>query len=149
MVVLKFRAWDKENKIMLVVNNICNLFWESKFIEGYEVVPDPKGKHEYELIDRRIDLEDAILMQSTGLFDDSTPKKEIFEGDIVETIYNGELFTGVIVYDQEETGFKATNGRNEYGNNFCYLGGNDSIIVIGNIYQNPELLKEAENDTEV
>ena len=147
--ISKFRAWDKENKIMLVVNNICNLFWESKFIEGYEVVPDPKGKHEYELIDRRIDLEDAILMQSTGLFDDSTPKKEIFEGDIVETIYNGELFTGVIVYDQEETGFKATNGRNEYGNNFCYLGGNDSIIVIGNIYQNPELLKEVGNDTDV
>ena len=94
-------------------------------------------------------LDQSVLMQSTGLFDDSTPKKEIFEGDIVETIYSGELFTGVIVYDQEETGFKATNGRNEYGNNFCYLGGNDSIIVIGNIYQNPELLKEVGNDTEV
>ena len=94
-------------------------------------------------------LDQSVLMQSTGLFDDSTPKKEIFEGDIVETIYSGELFTGVIVYDQEETGFKATNGRNEYGNNFCYLGGNDSIIVIGNIYENPELLKEVGNDTEV
>ena len=46
-----------------------------------------------------------------------------------------------IVYDQEETDFKATNGHNEYGNNFRYLGGSDSIIVIGNIYQNPELLE--------
>ena len=89
------------------------------------------------------------LMQSTGLLDNSTPKREIFEGDIVETIYNEKLFTGITVYDQEETDFKATNGRNEYGNNFCYLGGNDSIIVIGNIYQNPELLEGVEDDTEV
>ena len=89
------------------------------------------------------------LMQSTGLLDSSTPKREIFEGDIVETIYNEKLFTGVTVYDQEETDFKATNGRNEYGNNFCYLGGNDSIIVIGNIYQNPELLEGTQDDTKV
>ena len=61
---------------------------------------------------------------------------------MVETIYYEKLFTGIIVYDQEETGFKATNGHDEYGNNFRYLGVNDSIIVIGNIYQNPELLKE-------
>ena len=26
----KFRAWDKENKIMLAVNNICNLYLESE-----------------------------------------------------------------------------------------------------------------------
>ena len=83
---------------------------------------------------------DVIIMQSTGLFDEND--KEIFEGDIVETIYYEKLFTGIIVYDQEETDFKATNGHDEYGNNFRYLGVNDSIIVIGNIYQNPELLKE-------
>ena len=91
-----------------------------------------------------LDADDSLYsepMQSTGLFDNSTPNKEIFEGDIVETIYNGELFTGVIVYDQEETDFKATNGHNEYGNNFCYLGGNDSNIVIGNVYQNKELME--------
>ena len=65
----KFKAWDKEKKIMLAVNNICNLFWDSKFIEGYELVPDPKGKQEYDLIDHRIDFADVILMQSTGLID--------------------------------------------------------------------------------
>ena len=97
----KFGAWDKENKIMLMVNNICNLFWDSKFIEGYELVPDPKGKHEYELIDHKIDLEDAILMQSTGLLDKND--KEIFESDIVEWEHKdtGQLVRGIIKYDTE------------------------------------------------
>ena len=137
----KFRVAFK-NKIFGEVGSI-------DFIDKTVTIPVyDKLDGEY-LGDNVYELNQAVLMQSTGLFDDSTPKKEIFEGDIVETIYNGELFTGVIVYDQEETGFKATNGRNEYGNNFCYLGGNDSIMVIGNIYQNPELLKEVGNDTDV
>ena len=135
----KFRVAFK-NKIFGEVGSI-------DFIDKTVTIPVyDKLDGEY-LGDNVYELNQAVLMQSTGLFDNSTPKKEIFEGDIVETIYNGKLFTGVIVYDQEETDFKATNVHNEYGNNFCYLGGNDSIIVIGNIYQNPELLKGVEDDT--
>ena len=131
----KFRAWDKETKSMW---NIERWHVEDEYfdlIEPDKSVVDPNANRVWRK------QSDVIIMQSTGLFDDSTPKKEMFEGDIVETIYNGELFTGVIVYDQEETGFKATNGHNEYGNNFCYLGGNDSNIVIGNVYQNKELME--------
>lgn len=132
----RFRVWDDENK---VIWNIERWHIEDEYfdlIEPNKSVVDLNAKRTWRK------QRDVVLMQFTGLFDNSTPKKEIFEGDIVETIYNGKLFTGVIVYDQEETDFKATNGHNEYGNNFRYLGGNDSIIVIGNIYQNPELLEE-------
>ena len=84
---------------------------------------------------------DFILMQSTGLHDKNGV--EIFEGDIVEIIYDSEPFTGVVVYDLEETDFKATNGNENYGNNFQYLTVGESIKVIGNVYQNPELLEDA------
>ena len=144
----KFRAWDRENKVMLVVNNICNLFWDSKFIECYEVVPDPKGKHEYELIDRRIDLEDAILMQSTGLFDKND--KEIFEGDIVRiSMRIGKSTTtsiGAVEFDKFEVCFRI---RNELGGHYVTMFHVRYFEVIGNIYENPELLEGTENDTEV
>ena len=125
----KFRAWHKPMQRM---SEVLAISYERQKV---------KIRHLRGTTHMTVPFDDVELMQSTGLFDNSTPKKEIFEGDIVETIYNGELFTGVIVYDQEETGFKATNGHNEYGNNFCYLGGNDSNIVIGNVYQNKELME--------
>ena len=145
MVVPKFRAWDKEHKIMLVVNNICNLSWESKFIEGYEVVPDPKGKREYELIDRRIGLEDAILMQSTGLVDKNG--KEVFEGDIVK-VTDGDERT-----DFSDGGIGTICGLDELymwyidgqvQNGLFDINQEYYIDVIGNIYQNPELLEVKE-----
>lgn len=77
----------------------------------------------------------------SGKTADEWQGKEIFQGDIVEIVYDGESFTGVVVYDLGETDFKATNGNEDYGNNFQYLTVGESIEVIGNIYQNPGLLK--------
>ena len=92
--------------------------------------------------DKFYEFEDIILMQSTGLHDEQGV--EIFEGDIVEIIYDSEPFTGVVVYDLGEADFKATNNREDYGNNFQYLTVGESIEVIGDIYQNQELLEVEE-----
>ena len=108
-------------------------------------------------------FEDIILIQSTGLHDstkfedlsedeqkewlesgksaDEWQGREIFEGDIVKIIYDVEPFTGVVVYDLGEADFKATNNRDDYGNNFQYLTVGESIEVIGNVHQHPELLE--------
>ena len=139
----KFRVWDKENEKMLVVNNICNLFWDTKFIECYELVSDPKGKQEYELIDHRIDFEDCVLMQSTGLFDNSTPKKEIFESDIVEWEHKdtGQLVRGIVKYDTELGFWGMTDVRFNGLRAIGYLA-NQRVTVLGNIYENKELLGE-------
>ena len=85
-------------------------------------------------------FEDIILMQSTGLRDENG--FEVFEGDIVEIIYDWKPFTGVVVYDLGEADFKATNNREDYGNNFQYLTVGESIEVIGDIHKNPELLED-------
>lgn len=130
----KIRAWDKITKS---ITNVSALYYGSDFTYiSYAVLTG--GKLLYGP-DHRIE-DDFILMQSTGLKDKNGV--EIFEGDIVEIIYDGKPFIGVIVYDQEETDFKATNGKEEYGSDFQYLGGNDSNEVIGNIYENADLLEE-------
>lgn len=143
--MIKFRAWGRNGNYPGTPSEKFEMFYDVSVVTTYQdkeqhVIADFGMYNESEY--NGTEIIDYTLMQSTGLFDENGV--DVFEGDIVETIYNGKLFTGVIVYDQEETDFKATNGRIEYGDNFCYLGGNDSNIVIGNVHQHPELLESVE-----
>ena len=123
----KFRAFWLKEKIMTNIDAIY-------FLEGGIKVEDGCCYSEF------IKDGNVVLMQSTGLFD--TNGVEVFEGDIVEIIYDWKSFTGVVVYDLGETDFKATNGNEDYGNNFQYLTVGESIEVIGNIHENSEILEE-------
>lgn len=75
------------------------------------------------------------LGQYTGLHDKNGV--EIYEGDIVKVIF-GEKNIGKVIYEHSGFIIDVTNmnrpyGRVDFVNNF--------IKVIGNIYDNPELLK--------
>ena len=111
----KYRAWDKETKSM---NGMAEIY--------------RNRKQEIELHPRD---ENIILMQSTGLRDKNG--KEIFEGDVLET--KDGLLDGVVEY-RTDLGMW-TNSLFRYNNfkRLCNVA--DSTYIIGNIYENPELLE--------
>ena len=80
------------------------------------------------------------LCQFAGMTDKNG--KRIWESDVVWLVYDGEEHIYQIVWDNSELDFKATNGEENYGSNFEYLLCCDEIEVIGNIFDNPELLQE-------
>ncbi len=85
-------------------------------------------------------VDPETVCEYTGLTDKNGRK--IFEGDIVETVYDGKINPNyVVVWDDDELDFKATNGKEYYKTNYQYLGCCDEIIVIGSIFDNPELLE--------
>ena len=95
-----------------------------------------KSGHEY--------VREDTLGQFTGLTDKNGVK--VFEGDIIQT-YDSDDGYAVVRYDETETEFYADFiGESAYYG----LGGNfraDDIEIIGNIYDNPELIGGGENDT--
>lgn len=84
------------------------------------------------------DIRQETLCQYTGMKDKNG--KRIWENDICEMVYDGQVHVYVIVWDEEEFDFKGTNGKKNYGRNFEYLGCCEEIVRIGNIFDNPELL---------
>ena len=73
-------------------------------------------------------------------FDDKDGKK-IFENDICEMVYDGEAHTYVVVWDKSELDFKGTNGKEKYDQEFEYLPCCDEIVIVGNIFDTPGLMK--------
>lgn len=127
----KFRAWDKINKLMLEVMLID--FKQRKVI----------GEHFQFGKTDNIPFDDVEIMQSTGICDKRGVK--IFEKDIVKfSIDNG------FEYICDEIGFvyyclgayRILNGLDEtlINTNAYLISDIDKIEVIGNIYENPELL---------
>lgn len=77
--------------------------------------------------------EGVVLMQFTGILDKKG--KEVYEGDVIEAEYAGSSngkYINKVVWDISECGFSFANSP---------LWTWENIKVIGNIYQNPELIK--------
>lgn len=87
---------------------------------------------------------DWTFMQFTGLRDRSGT--EIYEGDVVRFHWNGECDTGRIEYDGGSF-FCTVNAKRVFaspgGVAYMLFDLNpDEMEVIGNIYENPELVKQ-------
>lgn len=81
----------------------------------------------------------TTICQCTGLKDKNA--NLIWENDIVRTVYDGNEHIYQVVWDESELDFKATNGKENYESNFEYLPCCDEIEILGNCFDNPELLE--------
>ncbi|HFU3962201.1 TPA: YopX family protein [Streptococcus suis] len=131
----KFRAYVKnENKIYPVTR----IDWVYEDVQMDERPYEEVRKSLFTL-----PIDDVVTMQSTGLFDNSMPKKLIFENDIVEWEHKdtGQLIRGIVKYDTELGFWGMTDVRFNDLTAIGYLA-NKRVTVLGNIYQNKELVEE-------
>ena len=130
-----FKAKRKDNGKWVEGNLITNERNQNQKYIGY-IFDERNGVIEdFDLVEV---IPDTIC-QYTGLTDKNG--KKIWENDICEMVYDGKIHIYVVVWDKTELDFKGTNGKENYGRNFEYLGCCEEIVVIGNIFDNPELLE--------
>jgi len=134
--VIKFRAWNGNRMVFMGKGGYCDF--------------ELSGGYVYEPLDYETLKRDWPLMQFTGLKDKNGV--EIYESDIiqhVDSIDDEKLGKYKIIMDalghSETMGFHAVDSDGEL---YDYYGGlpmYGCLVVIGNIYENPELL-ENNND---
>ena len=124
---IKFRAWDKAGKMMTIgsLQFINNDIWvtSSRDKRGFSTtIQDGAG---------------CTLMQFTGLKDKNG--QEIYEGDIIQTVADDGTKLSKFQIDWRDGAFrKLRDDGNIYFAESC---GVKHTEVIGNIYENPELLE--------
>lgn len=130
---IKFRAWDKELEewtnysINNINGNVIGFynketgFWES----------DREGER-------------FTLCQYTGLKDKND--REIYEGDIVRAVVFSK-WIGVAKYSDKNQAFVFECIDKNYRGNIVFMSQFDQgFKILGNIYENPEMLEEISND---
>lgn len=126
---IKYRAWDKINNQLAELSGV--VFENGEIISISTEFMD-HGDHP-EL--HAAPLDSVVLMQYTGLKDKNGV--EIYEGDIVRIIDDGE--TDIGWGWNEEVIFH--NGAFMAGDDNLLVNINFRCLVIGNIYENSELLE--------
>ena len=119
---IKFRAWFGEGHKMIPFDELHIELENGEYTVWYSLDGDS--------IQDGLCVEDFNIMQYTGLKDKNG--KEIYEGDIVRLPEDEDYKYYSIIYSKNRLGFTLSNG--------CGFGLSYGIEVVGNIYENPELL---------
>lgn len=126
---IKFRAWDKSRNMMTY---------------PFELRDIEKGNIGNQFLDGRYhNLDSCLVMQFTGLHDKN--KKDIYEGDIVRVdttdLQSKRLHFQFVATVEYKYGMFCISERMDTPVYNIYDIKNH-IEVIGNVFENPELLKE-------
>ena len=129
---IKFRAWDKEQKEMIFEG----VEYQLRLV-GY--LPGNEFKESNIIGFTELDNMRFDLMQFTGLHDKNG--KEIYEGDIVNMVYDEPYNRPHIVIWHLNKFIAIHLSQYKKGNDFVdgKLPNSYNAKVIGNIYENPEL----------
>lgn len=132
---IKFRVYDKKLKKYMTLKEYQDLHAIEVETDG-TLILSPR----YRFMDSMMIDTDAFDVQEfTGLHDKNG--KEIYEGDILPfTMYDLKTEYYYIVFRNGE--FEAINKQDT---NFIWRSAWKESAVIGNIYENPDLLKGADN----
>lgn len=141
---IKFRVWDKEHKTIYGKPPYKELF-----ITNLDFVDNKSGERGVSFGDYLypfLGSDRYELMQFTGLLDKNG--KEIYEGDIVELkYYNSTKYYKKAIIKAEGITYKAyLEDGDKWDNDYSYEDWSDNwelcdhILIVGNIYETPELL---------
>lgn len=128
----KYRVWDKNLKVMHPV-------W---CLTPYGAVID-----DLMIAKREISFNDCVIMQCTGIADKNG--KLIYEGDVLKNLLNGKKYK--VAWVGCQASFELHQILSPNGEDYkkaqpiaIYFanGGFQRFQVLGNIYENPELLEE-------
>ena len=116
---IKFRAWDKRHNSMEYIND---LYW---FEEN--------GIHDF-------NDDNYIFMQNTGLKDKNG--KEIYDSDIVKVTWgSGKIVFYEVKYYGSLGYHYLRDTKNKEDDDIICIYDYSQMDVIGNVFDNPELLK--------
>lgn len=142
--VIKYRAYIKNDYKKELIGKILDVssihLKTKKVIIGYSLNKNNYGNKSFS-------FDDIELMQYTGLHDKNG--KEIYEGDIVlyedwEMAYEGGgndsfINKGIVEYCEDNCCYNVTERQTVDITDVLYKD-NEDLEVIGNIYENPEIL---------
>ena len=126
---IKFRAWDKKGREMFRVIMLSFPVGRNEIIVS--------GRGGSITLDKR--REGRYLMQYTGLHDKNG--KEIYEGDIIKTFGLLDNITGPVEFSDYKLTWQIHPSHWNEDVGFELFDIRVHLEVIGNIYENPDLLE--------
>lgn len=132
--MIKFRAWDKRENTMRDVAVLH--FTKGGKVNSIEYWKTPSELKSYH-------VRNLILMQSTGLKDKNGV--EIYEGDILvytskSINYGDTYYHSYVEVFRNQSGAYRIRGEHIYETEL--YSNRNSLVVVGDIYSSPELLKK-------